>query len=139
VQPREKTLAVPSPSRCLPLALLPVLLAGCGGTIPAARPAGYAAVPAAPPPAPAQPGNLATVRGQDAAHLIARFGQPHLDMAEGRGRKLQFTGPICVLDVYLYPPSSGRGDPVVTWVDARQRDGSAIDQASCVAALTRRR
>ncbi|MHA6719112.1 hypothetical protein ACX40Y_06625 [Sphingomonas sp. RS6] len=118
--------------------LLPLLLAGCGGAIPAARPAsGYAPAPAA--ASSAQPANLAAIRGRDAAHLIARFGKPHLDLAEGRGRKLQFAGPICVLDAYLYPPASGRGAAVVTWIDARQRDGSAIDQASCVAALTRRR
>lgn len=115
-----------------------LVLAGCGPAVPPPRSAGYVPVPGTATP-PAQPANLAAVRGQDANSLIARFGTPHLDVSEGTARKLQFVGPICVLDTYLYPPQKGRGEPVVTWVDARQRDGSPIDQASCVSALTRRR
>ena len=65
--------------------------------------------------------------------LIAQFGEPELDVREGEGRKLQFAGPICVLDAYLY--SKGHREPVVTYVDARQPDGRDIDRASCVAAL----
>ena len=49
----------------------------------------------------------------------------------------QFQSGICVLDAYLYPPSPS-GEPRVTYLDAREPDGSAIDRASCVAALTRR-
>ena len=60
-------------------------------------------------------------------------------MSEGRGRKLQFGGPVCVLDTYLYPPANGRGEPTVTYLETRQRDGSPIDPASCVAALNARR
>jgi hypothetical protein len=48
-------------------------------------------------------------------------------------RKLQFIGPICVLDAYLYP--KGAREAVATYVDARQPDGRDIDRASCVAAL----
>ena len=59
-------------------------------------------------------------------------------MREGRARKLQFLGPACVLDAYLYPPRGG-GDPVVTHVDARLPDGRDMDRSSCVAALSRRR
>ena len=51
-------------------------------------------------------------------------------MREGTARKLQFKEPICVLDAYLYP--KGSGEPIVTYVDARQPDGSPIDRASCV-------
>ena len=74
--------------------------------------------------------------GHTAPSLIGLFGQPDADVREGDARKLQFQGPICVLDAYLYP--KGGKAPVVTYVDARQPDGRAIDRASCVAALTRR-
>jgi hypothetical protein len=81
---------------------------------------------------------LERVLGQNARGLTALFGRPDADLIEGPARKLQFGSGICVLDAYLYPPPSGRGDAVVTHVDTRQRDGSAIDRASCVAALSRR-
>jgi hypothetical protein len=115
-----------------------VALGGCGAElVPAARPAAYVPAPTAPPvPAPA---NVTAIKGRTASRLIAEFGQPALDMNEGPARKLQFAGPICVLDTYLYPPSNGRGEPVVTYLDTRQRDGGPIDQASCLAALAARR
>ena len=110
-------------------------LAACGGdVVPAPRSAGYVPVPnAAQPPAPA---SVAAIAGQTAPRLIAQFGAPHLDIIEGTARKLQFAGPICVLDAYLYP--KGTSEPVVSYLDAREPDGSTIDRASCVAALTRR-
>lgn len=111
--------------RLLPLAPF-AALAACGPT------------GVTPPPAlssaPSQ-ANLA-VMGQDAAALVRLFGNPDADVREGTARKLQFESAICVLDAYLYP--KGSGDPRVTWVDARQRDGSPIDRASCIAALSRR-
>jgi len=79
---------------------------------------------------------LEGVIGQDAAGLQRLFGQADADMREGTARKLQFAGPICVLDAYLYP--RGTAAPRVTYLDARQPDGSPVDRASCVAALTRR-
>jgi hypothetical protein len=88
-------------------------------------------VPATPPVI--STSGLERVLGHDARSLVAQLGQPELDVREGSGRKLQFAGPICVLDAYLYP-KSGR-EPVVTYVDARQPDGRDIDRASCVAAL----
>ena len=91
---------------------------------------------ARPIPFPTGGGGPASVMGRDAAQLIAQFGQPDADVREGPGRKLQFAGPICVLDAYLYPHGSGAA--VVTHVDARQLDGSPIDKASCVAASQRR-
>lgn len=108
-----------------------LLLAGCG--------AGSTPPPvmrAAPIPVP-QPGMaaLTTVIGQNASALIAQFGRPQLDVSEGSARKLQFGGPICVLDAYLYPPKSGRGESVVTFAETRQRDGKPIDQSSCAAAI----
>ena len=74
--------------------------------------------------------------GQDQPSLIRLFGQPDAEVREGPARKLQFGSGICVLDAYLYP--KGSEPPRVTWLDARQRDGSPIDRASCVAALARR-
>ncbi|NIJ19817.1 hypothetical protein FHS95_001486 [Sphingomonas naasensis] len=114
-----------------------VALGGCGGEmIPEARPAAYVPVPAAAPTS--APASVVAVKGQTAPRLIAQFGQPALDATEGPARKLQFAGPICVLDTYLYPAGNGRGEPVVTWLDTRQRDGGPIDQASCLAALAAR-
>jgi hypothetical protein len=105
---------------------------------------GCAAAPAVQPP-PATPAVVRspTIKGQenvlgrDAGTLIGQFGQPDLDVREGSARKLQFAGPVCVLDAYLYPRAGG-GEPVVTHVDARLPDGRDIDRASCIAALSRR-
>ena len=74
--------------------------------------------------------------GQSAATLTQLFGQPDADVREGPARKLQFAGRFCVLDAYLYP--KGKDEPRVTYIDTRELDGSNIDRASCVAALTRR-
>ena len=79
---------------------------------------------------------LERVLGQDAASLTQLFGPPDADIREGTARKLQFVGAICVLDAYFY--GKGSETPRVTYVDARELDGSTIDRASCVAALTRR-
>ena len=112
------------------LALLPfAALAGCVSA-PQQRP-GVA------PPVPIPTAGLERVIGQNEAGLTRLLGRPDADFSEGTGRKLQFASPICVMDAYLYP--KGSGAPVVTYVDARQRDGSAIDRASCLAALTRRK
>ncbi len=115
------------------LALLPfVVLAGC--TVP------QTAAPVrggmAPVPVPYTQVGLERVIGQDAAGLTKLFGAPDADVREGAARKLQFQGSFCVLDTYLYPKDGG--EPRVTYLDAREPDGSAIDRASCVAALTRR-
>lgn len=120
------------------LALLVLAACGEGGgqvARPArAAPAPYIPVPTA-PTATALTAGVAKVHGQTGPHLIAQFGTPRIDLREGAGRKLQFAGPICVLDAYLY--AKGRGDAVVTHIDTRQRDGKPIDQASCIAALSR--
>lgn len=111
-------------------------LAACGESAPPVRSAGHVPVPTYTPIQPNAPASVSAISGQPAGRLIAQFGKPHLDMTEGNARKLQFVGPICVLDAYLYP--KGRGEPVVTYVDTRQRSGGPIDQASCVAALAKR-
>lgn len=106
-----------------------LLLGGCAATT--------AVTPTAAPAAPTYSGGgLERVLGQDAAGLVRLFGDPDADVREGTARKLQFAGPICVLDAYLYPKDAS--EPRVTYLDAREPDGSAIDRASCVAALTRR-
>ncbi|MBO9624242.1 MAG: hypothetical protein J7500_16150 [Sphingomonas sp.] len=111
-----------------------LLIGGCGGTtVPEVRPAAHVPVPTA---TTAVPPSIAAVKGQTARHLVAQFGKPQLDITEGNARKLQFGGPICVLDAYLYPPE--HGEAVVTHIDTRQRDGRPIDPASCLAALTLR-
>ena len=108
-------------------------LAGCAPSPP--RPA-VAGAPAAGFSA----AGLERVMGRDAAGLIHLFGRPDADTREGPGRRLQFSGQFCVLDAYLYPKGAGQngGEAHVTWIDAREPDGSGIDRASCVAALTRR-
>lgn len=111
------------------------LLWRCAG--PALLMGGCAAVPEtsslpATPPVVSTSG-LERVLGHNARTLTELFGEPELDVREQSARKLQFVGPICVLDTYLYP--RGGREPVVTYVDARQPDGRDIDRASCVAAL----
>lgn len=109
-------------------------LAGCGEgspIAPAVRPAPHVPVPDRPPPMVA----VGEIRGQSARDLVALFGPPSIDLQEGPARKLQFLGAACVLDAYLYP--RGRGEPVVTHLDARRRDGNPVDPASCIAALGR--
>ena len=114
-------------TRALPLLLL---LGGC---------AAAGGRPVTAPRLPLTYGNvgLERVTGQTAAALTQLFGEPDADVREGTARKLQFQSGICVLDAYLYPPSTG-AEPRVTYLDAREPDGSTIDRASCVAALTRR-
>jgi hypothetical protein len=112
-----------------------LLLAGC---VPATAPPPRLPLPTAAPPAPTYTiHGLESVLGHGARALVALFGNPDLDVREGSARKLQFIGPACVLDVYLYPPREG-GDPLATHVDARLPDGRDMDRSSCVAALTRR-
>lgn len=137
-------------SFALPILLLP-LIAACGeqGPVastprPSARPSGRAAVPVAPrrQPVPnavihAAPG-LEGVIGARSADLSRLFGPPRLDVVEGDARKLQFVGPACVLDVFLYPQGTG-GEVRATYVDARRStDARDVDRAACVAALRRK-
>jgi hypothetical protein len=113
-----------------------LVLAGCASTrteAPAVAPAPRVEQR----PVPYTSTGLEAVLGRTARALEALFGRPGLDVREGPARKLQFAGPACVLDAYLYPPKGG-GEPIVTHLDARLPDGRDLDRASCVAALTRR-
>ena len=107
--------------------LLLALLGGCVSTT-----ATTTAVRAPMIPIPAGTG-LGQVVGATAASLTRMFGAPIADIREGTARKLQFSNATCVLDTYLYP--KGNAEPVVTYLDTRQTDGSPIDRASCVGAL----
>ena len=110
-----------------------LILGGCAAK-PDARPAPRQA-PVERPVAYTTTG-IETVVGRTARMLETQFGKPQLDVREGTARKLQFAGPACVLDAYLYPPKAG-GEPIVTHLDTRRPDGTDFDRASCVAALSR--
>ena len=72
-----------------------------------------------------------------ASELIQHFGRPRLQIVEGEGTKLQFAGPNCVLDIYLYPPSAG-GTPRATLLEARNLQGGEVSAQSCAAAIEKR-
>jgi len=115
------------------------MLAGLGLAGCVSRPAEAPPVPrAAPVEAPVRYSStgLEAVLGRTARAVTALLGTPGLDVREGTARKLQFLGPTCVLDLYLYPPRAG-GEPIVTHIDARLPDGRDMDRSSCVAALSR--
>lgn len=119
--------------RARPALLLPLGLAACATPVAPPPPATAPAAPSSPPAI-----GLDRVMGQDAATLTALLGPPALDAREGPARRLQFRGPACVLDAYLYPPTGATGPARVTWLDARTPAGSDFDRASCIAALVRR-
>jgi hypothetical protein len=118
--------------RIVPLAAL-TLLAACGPST-SPHPATMSTVAASSRPE----AGLDRVLGHDARALIMLFGTPDQDVREEPARKLQYASKLCVLDAYLYPPSSG-AEPIVTHVDARLPNGEDIDRASCIAALSRRK
>ena len=107
---------------------LALLVAACTST-PAIKPAAVAIKPIARPGGP--------LIGLDVHDLGQRFGQPVFQVQEGPGTKLQWAGGGCVIDVYLYPPTSGSGSARVTYADARRPSGVDIDVASCLALMGR--
>ncbi len=91
--------------------------------------------PATPPPPPSTPTVVRPVQnnaliGSSADAIGRMLGKPRLDVTEGAGRKLQFAGTSCTLDVYFYAPRAG-ANPVATHVDARTPDGRNADVNSC--------
>jgi hypothetical protein len=62
------------------------------------------------------------------------LGPASLDRGEGPARLLQFVRPVCVLDVYLYPPAPGAA-PLVKTAAARKPDGSKIDPGACLSLI----
>lgn len=120
--------------RILP-ALFVCVLALCGAK---RKPPVPVPVPVPTLAAPVRPIGLERVLGENERNLNDLFGKPDQDVHEPGARRLQYAGPFCILDAYLYAPNAG-GEPVVTYVDARQPDGRDIDRASCVAATARRK
>ncbi len=121
-------------------AMAAVLLAGCAGG--GGKPAASARIAARPASAPRSAivvvpevmgaAGLSGVIGARADALTRRFGSPRIDLAEGDARKLQFAGPTCVLDIYLYPVSAS-AEPTATHVEARLRQGGAFaDPGACI-------
>lgn len=120
--------------RLAAIAGLGLTLGACAGpAIP--RPA---TPPAAgpPPPAVVRPVQNNALIGNSADAVGRMFGKPRLDVSEGAGRKLQFAGTACVLDVYFYAPRAG-ANPVATHVDARTPDGRNAEVNSCAQSLRR--
>jgi hypothetical protein len=115
--------------RLLPFAAL--LAAAC-----APRPAPEP-TPQPPASAPAAPKahDHSTLDGMTANDLVQHFGKPRLQVREGDSAKLQFTGPNCVLDAYLYPSPSGQGVPRVTHVDTRNFQGADVNTQGCIASI----
>jgi hypothetical protein len=118
-----------------PLALLPLaaLLAGCAGS---AIPQVYRPPTATAPPVAAQPVQHNRLLGNSADAVGRMFGKPRLDVSEGGGRKLQFAGSSCILDVYFYAPRTG-APAVATHADARTPDGRNAEVDSCAETLRR--
>ena len=97
--------------------------------------------PSTPPPVTQQPTVVRPVQNNaligNSADAIGRmFGKPRLDVTEGAGRKLQFAGTSCTLDIYFYAPRAG-ANPVATHVDARTPDGRNAEVNSCAQSLQR--
>lgn len=112
----------------LPLSLCALsLLAGCAS--PGVSPGG-------PAPARALPASPTQLIGTNATGLTRLFGNPRLDIRDPTARKLQFANGRCVLDAYLYPPAAGR-EPLVTYVEARDPQGTAVDSSACARTLAR--
>ena len=107
--------------------ILALLIAGC-----AATPAPEAIEPA---PVPSDSHAHSTLDGMTANELGQHFGQPRLQIREGDGTKLQFAGPNCVLDAYLYPNPSGAGVARVTHVDTRNLQGGPVNEQNCIASI----
>ena len=118
--------------RLLASAVLTLLLGGCAASaIPRATPPPRVT---APPPTIVRPVQQNSLIGSSADAIGRLFGKPRLDVAEGAGRKLQFAGGPCILDVYFYAARAG-ATPVASHVDARTPDGRDTDVNGCVAAL----
>jgi hypothetical protein len=103
---------------------------------PAPAPAPTSQKPAPQGPAATDQHDHRALNGMTANELTQHFGTPRLQVREGDGTKLQFMGPACVIDFYLYP--DGRGTPRVSHIDARNLQGADIDAQACVYAIEAR-
>ena len=123
------------------LALSAFVISGCAATETATTSAPRAPTISSPAtPAPQSTAGLESVLGLNVSQLQRKFGAPRLDVREANGRKLQFNGKACIMDVYLYAPDGSPANDkseVATHIDARRSDGAEVDRASCVNALSR--
>ena len=112
--------------------ILPALLftAACG---PRPAPAPTPVQPVAPATATTDRHDHRTLNGMTANELVEHFGKPRLQVREGDGTKLQFAGPNCVIDFYLYPGAGGV--PRARHIDARNIQGTDVNAQSCVYAI----
>ncbi|WP_033074390.1 hypothetical protein [Sphingopyxis sp. MWB1] len=109
---------------------LSLALAGCTNAVPRPKTPGPVTT------TPAKPVQTNSLIGSSADAVGRMFGSPRLDIREGAGRKMQFSGTACTLDLYLYAPREGTA-AVTTHVDARTPDGRDMDVNRCVEALRR--
>jgi hypothetical protein len=97
------------------------------------------ATPSGGPPPPTtvvRPVQNNSLIGNSADAIGRMFGKPRLDVTEGAGRKLQFAGSNCIIDIYFYAPRAG-ANPVATHVDARTPDGRSADVNGCAQSFQR--
>ncbi len=121
--------------RLAAIAGLALTVGACAGpAIP--RPSTPSTGPTPPPATVVRPVQNNALIGNSADAIGRMFGKPRLDVAEGAGRKLQFAGSNCIIDIYLYAPRAG-ASPVATHVDARTPDGRNADVNSCAQSLQR--
>ena len=73
-----------------------------------------------------------------AGELIQYFGKPRLQIVEGESTRLQFAGPNCFLDIYLYPPERGSGPAKATYIAAHNAQGASVDAQTCSTAIANR-
>lgn len=111
--------------------LLVTLLSACAA-VPSAAPPTTVTRPA--PPMASAYGKPTMLTGMDARRLIQMFGAPRLDIRDPHVRKLQFANGRCILDAYLYAPAKGK-EPVVSYADSRQVNGTDMDPAACASLL----
>lgn len=119
--------------------LMALLLAGCGATAGGGKappPVSVSSRPA-PPPVFRPPPAGDPVLGQSVVAVTNLLGAPRLDLREGAGRKLQFSGGGCVIDVYFYAPRA-QGEAVATHIDSRGLDGRDADKSYCISAMAKR-
>lgn len=113
--------------------LIPAALLFVAACAPRPAPEPTPVEPAAPAAATTGRHDHRTLNGMTANELIQHFGRPRLQVREGDGTKLQFMGPACVLDAYLYPGQGGV--PRVTHMEARNFQGADVDTQNCVYAI----
>ncbi len=122
-----------NPIRLIAIVALASALGGCAGATAVPRPVQPMTRPVPPPTAPRITQSNSLI-GHPANTALSLFGKPRLDIKEGMGRKLQFEGSPCILDVYYYAPKQG-AEPIATHVDARTPDGRDANIDSCISAL----